>query len=233
MVQLRSRDNSDLFARLSASDYVVTATLTKQEFIPPKPTQGELDRLKSEEEEAQRYGSGTIHVPGDMARGGILYTLAAAQTLCRQADFRPGSQQQPDISGAIYILTPWRELGADADVEGFLSGKTYLLFLEKDPAQSQFGSLYEINTTRTYYRAHLRLRGAVELPADADKGKPADFATPLLTAVTALCDAVKPADTLVKIGNLTSLRLSTDDAGLRRSAEAAIKSLEVGPTKPQ
>jgi len=232
MVQRRSRDYSDLFARLSASDYVVTATLTKDEAILPKPTEEELERLMAEEEVVHKYGSGVVHV-GDMARGGILSTLAVVQQLCRQSDFRPGSQEQPDIRGPIYILVPTRELGRDADVEEFLSGKTYLLFLEKDPAQNQVDSLYQIDTTQTYYRAHLRLLGAVELPSDADKGKPGDWATPLLSTVTEFCDAVKPADTATKIANLTGLKLAAGDASLRQSAEDAITALKAATVKPQ
>jgi len=163
----------------------------------------------------------------------MLYTLTVTAPVCRQADFRLDPAEQASLKNPVYILIPRRETGSDADVERFDPGATYLLFIEKDPAQDQFGALYQIDAVRTYYRAHLRSRGVLQLPSAADKGGPRDRVTPVVSAVNALCDAVKPADYIGKIGNLTGLMYSSSDPNLRQGAEDAITILKAARAKQQ
>ncbi len=227
-------DLSTLFARVSGSDFVVMARLDKIEVIRPRLSSEEADRFRREQEAASKAPVGTVvtvRVPHDMSKAGVLFRLQTTRTLCRQSDFRPDSRELGELSGPVYVLVPYREAGSDSIGEEFAPGRSYLVFLEKDPRQGQFGSLYEIDTTRTYYRAHLRSRGVIQLAAPG--GRSSDRATALLSAVTALCDAVKPADAATKIANLTALmNATTTDPGLRQSADAAIKALRAAQATP-
>jgi hypothetical protein len=226
-------DLSDLFARVSASDYVVIAKLSKSAYIPPRPSKEKLDRLRLDEETATKAGGGVINPPNDMTKSGMLYTLTVTASVCRQADFRLDPEEQASLRSPVYMLIPWREGGSDADVERFDPGATYLLFIEKDQAQDKFGALYQLDTTRTYYRAHLRSRGVLQLPSADNKGGPGDKVTPVVSAVTTLCDAVKPADYIGKIGSLTGLMYSSSDPNVRQAAEDAITVLKAARAKQQ
>ena len=108
--------------------------------------------------------------------------------------------------------------------EFLLTGSEYLLFLRRDPKQEEIVSKYELDPKLTYYRGFELGRDAVRLPAPADRGKPRDQATPLLSAVTAFCDALKPSTASGKIGALTVLGTSRPE--LKEAADAAIRALQ-------
>jgi hypothetical protein len=214
-------DTNGLFERASASSYVVVATATGGKGILNKLTAEQAETLRRD---LEAPGDGVVHTGIDMRKSAIRYDLHITRTVCSQSDFHSSAAALPSPDEPSYIVVPWAEMGSDADVEGFVEGKSYLVFLEKDPQQEHFGELYRIDLSQTYYRAHLRSRGVLELPS----GDPAKSTMPgarLLAAVTQLCEAVKPAEAAVKISNLGRLSETTNDPGLKASAEAAIVSL--------
>lgn len=83
-----------------------------------------------------------------------------------------------------------------------------------------------LDPTRTYYRAYWGVSGAVELPAAERKGSPRDFATPLLSGVAALCQAVQSPDPAAKRNRLTQLKSFADHPSWAREVDAAIKALD-------
>jgi hypothetical protein len=217
-------DTTALFERASASSYVVVATVVDSKLINNKLTAEEAEAHRRELQASEGKELGVFRIPYEMPKSAFRYSLDVSQTLCRQSDFHPALHGLPAPDAPTYVVVPWSEMGRDADVEDFGKGQSYLVFLEKDPQQGKFGELYEIDLARTYYRAHLRSRGVVELPP----GDPAKSSAPgarLLTAVTQLCDAVRPTDLEAKLANLARLRDSTQDLGLKTSAEAAITAL--------
>jgi hypothetical protein len=100
------------------------------------------------------------------------------------------------------------------------------LFLRRVPKQEEITSKYELDSKLTYCRAIELSRGAVRMPTPADRGKPNDHATPLLSAVTAFCDALKPGTAGGKIGALKVLKVSNPE--LQEAADAAIQALQAG-----
>lgn len=228
-------DFSTLYGRVSASDSVGIVALLKVEIIRPKLTADEAERLRQDQEAATRAPAGvvsTVSIPYDISKSAFLYTLEITRAICGRSDFGLSPREQSVIGTRISVLVPWRESGADGIGEMFAPGRSYLVFLEKDPGQNQFGSLYEVDTTRTYYRAHRRSRGVV--PLSGETARPQERAATLLSAVGAVCEAVRPADYATKIANLRALiDAPHTDPGLRQSAQAAVNGLMAAQSRPQ
>ena len=97
------------------------------------------------------------------------------------------------------------------------------------PLPEPFAELYQIKALGAYCRVHLRDRGVVPLSHATEPAKSA--ASRVVSAVTALCDAVKPTDYAARISNLTRLRDSSTDPGLRQSVEEAIAAINADHVK--
>jgi len=224
-------DYSDLFDRVKASDYVAVVKVTKLDWILGRQSSEQIEQLRQAEARKDSSGLAPVRSPSG---GGPLYTLSVTRTVCRQGDFRMGGEESQDIAGPFHIFLPWKEVGyTHTDSEHLVLGDSYLVFLRKDPAET-LASSYDIDTIQAYYRAHQGERGAILLPPEATGDAVPRPAKALLSAVTSLCDAARPANSLSKISNLTALSQSTGDAGLRRSAEAALRALagaSDGPAK--
>ena len=108
--------------------------------------------------------------------------------------------------------------------------KEYLLFLTPWDDRQSLASRYELDPDVTYYRAFDGSNGAEEMPDASRKDGPGDMTTPLLSAATALCDAVRPADSADKITRLKVLAASADPRW-RDSVDAAIRAIEGAQAK--
>jgi hypothetical protein len=215
-------DRKNLYERVSGSEFVVTGLV-----IGGK---GVIERQAlSEEELAARSVAGTMAM-GDF---GTLFTATVTGTVCRQSDLRPGSVEPAPLAGPVYLFVPnsepyWEpslfERYRQNPKEFLLTGSDYLLFLLRDPHQGEIVSKYKLDPKPTYYRAFENSRGAWRMPAPADRGKPEDRVTPFLSALTAFCDAAKPASVGGKIAALTALKASRPE--LKEAADAAIRSLQ-------
>jgi hypothetical protein len=215
-------DYVSLYRRVSESAFVVKATLAKMEHFP------------------RRVAPELLGTPGYEAadlvnNGGMLYTLTIKETLCRRSDWSSSESTVRQIEGPVYIFVPRTEPALKANPmqpfspdlkEFFVPGTEYLLFLREDPQQAELGKIYDIEPSRTYYRAYWGRRGAVELPPAERKGNPRDFATPLLSGVRALCQAVQSPDPAAKRNRLAQLKSFTGDPSWVREVDEAIKALD-------
>ena len=102
-------------------------------------------------------------------------------------------------------------------------GREYLLFLREAPGQDKMVGTYQLDSGVTYYRTYEGDRGAVALPDAANSERPYAFVTPLVSAVTAFCEAVKAPDVETKIRNLTAMKDQFAYPAWRKSVDAAIR----------
>ena len=228
-------DLEDLRTRVSESEFLVTGRLVELKSVLRRPSQP-----------YKQSGEGviTVRVSSD-ENSGNLFTVAVRGTVCRQSDFAAGTAQtETPAGGLLSIFVPRGELPVQSELDGrrhslseYLAfGKDYLLFLRKDPRQAEMVSRYQLDPGLTYYRTYEGDRGAVELPDAAHQGQPRDFVIPLVSAVTTLCDAVKPSDAETKIRNLNAVRDQFADPAWRKSVDDAINALQkaqVQPTQPR
>jgi hypothetical protein len=164
---------------------------------------------------------------------GDVFTVSVEGDLCRQSDFAASATRTAALGGSVYLFVPFRQWNRTSDLdpryavppEQLYAGTEYFLFLLPYPDQAGLISTYGLDPTLTYYRAFDGDSGAREVPAAERRGIQGDAVGPVMSAVTALCQAVKPQDPLVKIGQLQTLRNSADPAW-RDSVDAAIRTLE-------
>lgn len=215
-------DYASLYRRVSESAFVVRATLAKVEGV-------------SRRADPKSLGTPVFDVGEAISNGGMLYALKVKETLCRRSDWSSSGSGPSLPEGPVYIFVPRAEPRFEKnpvyplrfdEKESFIAGEEYLLFLREDPQQAELGNIYNLDPTRTYYRAYWGVSGAVELPAAERKGSPRDFATPLLSGVAALCQAVQSPDPAAKRNRLTQLKSFADHPSWAREVDAAIKALD-------
>ena len=172
--------------------------------------------------------------------GGSLFTVAIDQTVCRQSDFAAGAARAEAPAGLLHIFVPRGEPPVQSVLDPrrhFLSesleaGREYLLFLRKDPDREKMFTRYQLDTNLTYYRTYEGDRGAVALPDAAHPEKPYSFVTPLVSAVTVFCEAVKAPDVETKIRQLNAAKDHSSDPAWRQSVYAAISALQKAQAQP-
>jgi hypothetical protein len=215
-------DFKNLYERVSGSEFVVTAQATGWKTVIERQT-------LSEDELEARSRAGTM----TRLDGGPVFMATVTGTLCRQSDFQPGSAEPAPLAGPVYLFVPESEPQFNPSLferyrrngkEFLLPGSEYLLFLRRDPKQEEIFSKYELDPKLTYYRGFELARGAVRLPAPADRGKPGNGAMATLSAVTAFCAALQPGTASGKIGALTDLKTTRPE--LQEAADAAIRALQ-------
>jgi hypothetical protein len=111
-------------------------------------------------------------------------------------------------------------------------GREYLLFLRKDPDPEKLFTRYQLDPNLTYYRTYEGDRGAVALPDAANPERRYSFVTPLVSAVTVFCHAVKAPDVEAKIRTLNAAKDHSADPAWRQSVYAAISALQKAPVRP-
>jgi hypothetical protein len=224
-------DLDDLYTRVSESVYVL-----KGKVVGGKGAGSRVVPLSKEDVEKAMKG---IPVHTSVEPGGFLFTVAVDQAICRQSDFAAGAAQIEAPTGLLHIFVPQGEPPVQSVRDPrrhFLSeflqpGREYLLFLRMDPGKERLSSRYQLDPNLTYYRTYEGDRGAVAL---ADAGHPEgtySFIAPLVSAVTAFCDAVKAPDVETKIRNLNAVRDHSADPAWRQSVEAAIRVLQRTQTR--
>ena len=196
----------DLYRRIAASGTVVIGTAVREEPV------------------SERGAAPSI----DSNMGGTLYTITTQKTVCRQEDVRstpPAAAHQE--SGTVYLFVPLKPFVEGVQHKEQLAiGQRYLLFLVEpsQQIQRQWTAVYQLDSTRIYYRGEEMSRGVIPLSQIVDSD-----AKPVLPAVlekvTRLCDAMKPPDIKDKILGLNQLGAS-GDAVLRKEAEEAILGLQ-------
>lgn len=215
-------DFDNVLDRVSGSEFVVKGKVLDLAVVPKRLPLAELGRLSIEDK-----------------FGGTLFTIEPRETVCRQSDFSATASQAAPLAGLVYIFVPWREPrtpGKDNPYrwiysESLAKGREYLLFLRRNPRQDELVKDSQLDPGLIYYRTYEGDRGAVELPEAARQGQPRDFITPLVSAVTALCEAVKAPDVETKIRNLNAVRDHSTDVAWRQSVDAAIKALQQAQTR--
>lgn len=224
-------DLGNLYERVSGSEFVVTARAASVKGVSERQTASE------EELEAKLRADGTLLLGG--GDFGYLFTATVTGTVCRRTDFRSGSSEPAPLAGPVYLFVPNSEPLSTPSLfnpyrrnqkEFLLPGSEYLLFLRRDPKQEEIVSRYELDSKLTYYRGFELSRDTVRMPAPGDRGKPNDRATPLLSAVTAFCEAVKPGSVGGKIAGLAALKYSNPE--LQEAADAAIRALQPAEDLP-
>jgi hypothetical protein len=213
-------DVRDIYARISASAFVVRGHVQGRESVLPVRNLG-----------VAADGKVLDSVPPFGFPD--LVTIAVDQVLCRRSDFSASGPQPPVPVGSVKMLIPkdepqWKcEFGFSPDcfTEELLKDREYLLFLREDPRSATPSSLYRVPAGVTYYRAVLGFWGASLLPRTGAEW-------PLLTAVTALCDAVQPPDVPSKLARLRAL-LVTADPLWRGEVDRTIRALEAAQRTPQ
>jgi hypothetical protein len=209
----------DIYARISASAFVVRGHVQQREFVLPVGNLGIAP-------DGKVLDSVPPFGPPD------LVTIAVDQVLCRRSDFSAAGAQPPVPVGSVKMLIPqdepqWKcEFGfaPDCATEELFKDREYLLFLREDPRSATLSSLYKVPAGVTYYRTVLGFRGATRLPRTGAEW-------PLLTAVTALCDAVQPPDMPSKLARLRALSV-TADPRWRGEVDRTIRALEAAQSKP-
>lgn len=219
-------DLDDLYERVSESICVVRGRVASR-----KGAGSRVVPLSKEDVEKAMKGI-PVHTP--VEPGGFLFTVAVDQTICRQSDFAAGTAQTEAPTGLLYIFVPQGEQPVQSVRDPrrhFLSeflqpGREYLLFLRMDPAKERLFSRYQLDPNLTYYRTYEGDRGAVALPDAAHPEGPYSFIAPLVSAVTAFCDAAKAPDVETRIRNLNAVKDHSADPAWRQSVDAAINTLQ-------
>jgi hypothetical protein len=171
-----------------------------------------------------------------------LFTVAVEETVCRQADFAVAQAKPAPLTNLVRVFVPpgmpsLQRSELDPSVN-FLPenlrppGREYLLFLREAPGQDEMVARYKLDSGVTYYRTFEGDRGAVALPDGANPEGPYAFITPLVSAVTAFCEAVKAPDVETKIRNLNAVKGQFAYPAWRKSVDAAINALERQQSKP-
>jgi hypothetical protein len=212
-------DLRDIYARASASALVVRGHVQDISFVSPNKK-----RTQTADGKVVESISGS-----ELAR---LVTVAVDQVLCRRSDFSAAGSERLVQVDAVKMLIPLNELAwkcefgfsPDCVAEELLDHREYLLFLREDPRSATLSSLYAVAPGVTYYRAVLGFRGASLLPRTGAEW-------PLLTAVTALCDALQPPDMPSKLARLRALSV-TADPRWRGEVDRTIRALEAAQSKP-
>jgi len=227
----RTRPDFDyLYERVSGSDFVIKGKvlLDSSKLVLKRIPIAELAKLDFEDKV-----------------GGSLFAIEPYETVCRQSDFAAASPQMTLPAGLVYIFAPWRESEAAPSVSDYdlnrrfhnesatmVRGRVYLLFLRKAPHQEDLTSKNVLDPSVTYYRTFEGDLGAVELPDAANPEKPHSFVTPLVSAVTAMCEAVRAPDVPTKIRNLNAARDHSTDPAWHQSVDAAIWSFRKQQSQP-
>jgi hypothetical protein len=220
-----------LYDRLSASDFVVRGKLLDMKAVIKRLSLFSVDELR--------------RMRNMEWMGGSLFTIEPQEILCRQSDLVPSSLAAEPPAGRLYIFVPWRVPERDPgrvfeydrnrlfvnEFPAVALGREYLLLLRKTPHQEDLTSKNELDPVVTYYRTVEGDLGAVELPDATDRGRRQDFVTPLVSAITALCEAVKAPDVETKIRNLQAVRDHSADPAWRQSVDAAISALQKAAVK--
>lgn len=219
----------NLSERLATSALVITAYVVKREHVQTKlfgQQLREMEQLAKEDKDISAKWQAS-----DWGSSLILYRVRVDSTLCQKANFQPESViSEPPRE--FYLFNP---LGPRLDSvtrnEDLQEGLRYLLFVGKDEALDELMGKFDLDASIPYYQVLQYSEGAIELPPEGDQPfRPSgyqsetDLATPVLTAATALCQAVQPRSLFQKIDGLERLR-STSDLGMRKNAEAVIKLL--------
>jgi hypothetical protein len=219
-------DLDDLSMRVSESVYVIRGRVLEG----PKSIIANITPISKETDELLRRGA---LVAREWIPGGALFTVAVDQTFCRQSDFGVVSAETAPLTGPVYVFVPSQEPPTRSALDPYrtvqseflMAGRDYLLFLRPSPGHSDLLKKYKLDSGVTYYRTHEGMRGAVALPDAAHPEGSYEFITPLVKAVTSLCDAVKAADVDTKVRNLKAIRSQFDDPAWRDSVDEAIQVL--------
>jgi len=222
-------DLDDLYARVSESAYVVKGRVLDYKGV------GKRFSLAPQETGWTPTGR-TVNIEEE--KGGILFTVATGETVCRQSDFAVAPSESPSSPGLVHIFVPRGEPSVQSRFDSHRRvfseylrvGKDYLLFLRRDPRQAELASTYQLDPGLTYYRTYEGDRGAVQLPDAANPEGPYAFITPLVSAVTTFCDAVKARDVETKIRQLDAVKSHSTDPAWRQSVDAAINALQQAQT---
>jgi hypothetical protein len=171
-----------------------------------------------------------------------LFTVALEETVCRQTDFSVAQPRVAPLTNLVRIAVPPE---APRLVESRLDrsvlyvtedlrppGREYLLFLREAPGREEMVAKYKLDSGVTYYRTYEGDRGAIALPDAANPEGPYAFITPLVSAVAALCDAVKAPDVETKILNLNAVKGQFAYPAWKKSLDAAINALQQEQAKP-
>ena len=202
-----------LYDRTSRSDFVVTGRVLEKKWLSEGPLQ---------------IGERVYGIPPTME----IVTFATSQIICRQGDFAAQARESAPPSGTVYLVSPFHQSeesdldpGRWVPTETLGRGREYLLFLYRHPDQQALVARYKLSPDLTYYRAFDGASGAIELAGDRERGSLTDLATPVVSAVTSLCEAVRPTDVTAKLERLRELRGSADPRVLK-SIDAAIRALK-------
>lgn len=224
-------DLDDLYTRVSESVYVI-----KGRVVSGKGAGARVVPLSKEDVEKAMKG---MPVRTSVEPGGFLFTVAIDQTVCRQSDFAIGAAQIEAPTGLLCVFVPSGEPPVQSVLDPrrhFLSeflepGREYLLFLRKVPDPEKLLSKYRLDSNLTYYRTYEGDRGAVALPDASHPEGPYAFVTPLVSAVTAFCDAAKAPEVETKVRQLNAVKDHSPDPAWRKSVDAAINALQQAQTK--
>lgn len=224
-------DLDDLNIRLSESAYVIKGRVLEPRIImrrPPLPKKQVAPNVWELDADALAYGT--------------LFTVAVEETVCRQADFALAQPRPQPLTNLVRIFVPpgkpsLMRSTLDPSVlfvtENLWSpGREYLLFLREAPGQDEMVATYQLDSGVTYYRTYEGDRGAVALPDAANPEGPYAFITPLVSAVTAFCDAVKAPDAETKIRNLNAVKGQFVYPAWNKSVDAAVSALQTVQAQP-
>jgi hypothetical protein len=248
----RGPDIEDLFLRASGSVYVVKGRVLESKGaggrswpVSTVTDEKQLDEIIKNSPGIDEKRMRELFKNGPLVRmesdpGGTLYTVAVDQVICRQGDFSATSSVLTPPAGPIHMFVPFQErtTRSKLDTRRFVeseylaSDAQYLLFLRAGPPGAELSARYGLDPSLSYYRAYEGKRGAVRLPDAANPEQPYEFVTPLVSAVTAFCEAVKAPDVETKIRSLNAVKDHSTDPAWRQSVDAAINALQRAQTKP-
>ncbi len=220
--------------RLAASEHVVLGTVIKRDEVPTRVFKQQLSEMQKLEEAGRDKEA--LEKWSRLEWGSTLsyFVVRVEKSLCQQADFLAGSATK-SVPNEILLLNSWAApLDAGYRNEILQPGRRYLFSLTRPADMAEKLDGFDLDKKQTYYEVLGHSDGAVELPSDADRGKPfspagykadRDFASPVLEAATALCQAVAPANVFQKMDALERLK-SSSDLSMRENAETALKLLD-------
>jgi hypothetical protein len=199
----QQQEVGDLYKRVSASRFVVIASVVSQNIV------------------SQRGAPPSI----DSNIGGMFYTLAVEDTLCRQEDFGPSatpnlSRRLTDVQIFVPYMPPAR------GKEHLVLGQRYLLFLVEPERkqQKEWTHAFDLNPDHVYFRGDEMARGVIRLEQPT-ASNPKPMQPQVLEKVTRLCEALQPPELPKKLIALNQLAASNNPV-LRKEAQEALIALQ-------